>query len=121
MRFVALMILEEFLVVGFAAPEAFFRSVPEAYLILAQLPAQAHSAVALPGHEVQQPDIKVLDHRAGLMNLVQSVFEGGNTGVAPGPRRQDFAGVDPRAAGRPHVVGGAVHVLLSLLRFVLVK
>ena len=35
--------------------------------------------------------------------------------------RQDFAGIDPGAAGRPHVVGGAVHMLLGFLRFGLVK
>lgn len=115
------MILKEFLIDGLAAAEAFLGVVPEAYLVLAQLPAQAYVAVAMAGHEVQKTDVQVLDHGAGLGNLVQSFLEGGNTGIAAGPRGQDFTGIDPGASRRPHAICGAVHILLGFLGFRLVE
>ena len=56
----AAMILQEFLIDRLASPEALFGAVPEADLVLAQLPAQAHVAILIARHEVEQADIQVL-------------------------------------------------------------
>jgi len=118
---VTAMILKEFLVDGFAASEALFGAVPEADLVLAQLPAQTYIAIAITGHEVQQADVEILDHRPSLVDLVQGFLEGRNAGIAAGSGCQNFTRIHPCTPGRPHVFPSAVHILLGFLGFSLVK
>lgn len=72
----------EILVDRFAAAKSFIRAVPVADSGLAQLPAKVDFHAAKQRGEVNQPDIQVLQHAAGLLYL----FDGGSQ-----PRRRGFA------------------------------
>jgi hypothetical protein len=73
MRRFPAVVLEELLIDRFSASKALIFAMPEADLVFSQLPAEAHVAVAVAGHEVQQADIQVLHHGSGFLKSSRPV------------------------------------------------
>jgi hypothetical protein len=88
------MAVQELPVNGLAPLKALFKIVPETDSGFAQLPAQAHIAILKAAEEVDQADIQVLEHRSGLLKLLQRVPDGGNAGVAVGADGLELALVE---------------------------
>src|ERR1700752_3533231 len=112
---------QEFGVDGLAPAKPLVGAVPEMDSGFAQLPAQAHVPILKAGQEIDESDVQILDQRAGRFDLLQSVGERGGTGIPAGAQREMLVWIDVRASRDPNSVRDALQLVLSLLRFGLVK
>src|SRR5579883_1691155 len=108
---------QEVVVNRFAAAETFLNSLPEFGLLLAELPAQVDLPASIRGKKIDQADIEVLHHRAGLFHPADGVAHRRRAGIAPGFARQISAAIHTRSAGNADMLHARIQFSVSLLVF----
>src|SRR5580698_3013782 len=79
---VAVMMIQEILVNGFASAEALIHAVPEADSRLAQLPAEVDFFSPEHGRKVDQSGVEILDHAADFLHLFDGFAQFGRQLIA---------------------------------------
>src|ERR1017187_9900594 len=95
---VAAMVIEEILVDGFAAAEAFFEAVPEVDAFLAEAPAEQNFGAAVHGGEIDEADAEVLDLAAVGVDLLDGFVQLGRGSVTAVAHFRDFVALHHRSA-----------------------